>query len=69
LCTPADVLGNQIVTGPCRAGDVVAISNVGAYGLTASLLSFLSRPAPTEVVLQDNLIVSASNLRYHRVPS
>ncbi|MGI5152068.1 type III PLP-dependent enzyme [Plantactinospora sp. CA-294935] len=51
LCTPLDVLGRDARLPDPRVGDVVAIPNVGAYGLTASVLGFLSRPPPTEVLV------------------
>lgn len=67
LCTPADLLGRDVSVGAVSAGDLLLIPNVGAYGLTASLLGFLSRPAPTEVVLNGSKIVSASRLELVRV--
>jgi diaminopimelate decarboxylase len=68
LCTPADVLGRNVPTPPVAIGDLVAFPNVGAYGLTASLLGFLSHPAPTEVVLDaDGVVISATRLRVMRV--
>lgn len=51
LCTPLDVLGRNAAVPPPAVGDVLEVPNVGAYGLTASLLGFLSRPIPVEVVL------------------
>jgi diaminopimelate decarboxylase len=44
----------------------VVFPNVGAYGLTASLLGFLSRPAPAELVLRGDRVVSATRLRWDR---
>jgi diaminopimelate decarboxylase len=32
-------------------GDLIAVFQSGAYGLTASPLGFLSHPAPTEVLV------------------
>lgn len=66
LCTPADVLGRGVPVGPTEAGDVLVFPNVGAYGLTASLLSFLSRPTPVEVVLRADVVVSVSRLEIIR---
>lgn len=50
LCTPADVLGTVSELPPVRPDDVLAIPNVGAYGLSASLGAFLGHPFATEVV-------------------
>jgi diaminopimelate decarboxylase len=49
LCTPLDALGRGVRVPPLRPGDLVGIPNVGAYGLTASLLGFLSHAPPVEV--------------------
>ncbi|MFI0898182.1 alanine racemase [Streptomyces sp. NPDC020983] len=67
LCTPADVLGREAPAGTYRSGDTVVFPNVGAYGLTASLIGFLSRPAPLEVVVDEATgAVSASRLELSR---
>jgi diaminopimelate decarboxylase len=50
-------------------GDHVVIPNVGAYGLTASLIAFLGRPAPAEVVIDGEQVVSASRLELVRTAS
>jgi diaminopimelate decarboxylase len=62
LCTPADVLGRDVPVPPVGAGDLVVFPNAGAYGLTASLLAFLSRPAPVEIALAGGRVVAASRL-------
>lgn len=66
LCTPADVLGQNVSIPDVDSGDVLEIPNVGAYGLTASLLGFLSRPAPPEIVLRGERVISASRLTLSR---
>lgn len=66
LCTPADVIGRDVVTGGIEPGDPVVFPNVGAYGLTASLIGFLSRPAPAELVLRGNSVISATRLELLR---
>lgn len=66
LCTPADLLARESTIGPLVAGDLVEVPNVGAYGLTASLIGFLSRPAAAEVVLRGGDPVDASRLELHR---
>lgn len=52
LCTPLDSLARGVALPEVRPGDLLAIPNVGAYGLTASLLGFLSHPAPLEICLR-----------------
>ncbi|MCT2585118.1 type III PLP-dependent enzyme [Actinophytocola gossypii] len=66
LCTPGDVLGREVEVPALRTGDVLEIPNAGAYGPTASLLAFLGRPAPAEVVVRGTEVVSVSRLEYHR---
>jgi len=63
LCTPLDVLSRSAGTGVPEIGDVLEVPNVGAYGLTASLLGFLSKPVPAEVVLEeDGSVVGARRI-------
>ncbi|TDQ04408.1 type III PLP-dependent enzyme [Labedaea rhizosphaerae] len=66
LCTPGDILGREIKLPALQAGDVVTIPNAGAYGPTASLLMFLGRPAPTEVVVRGDEVVSVSRIEHVR---
>ena len=51
LCTPLDTWARSAPLSPVRPGDVVAVPNVGAYGLYASLVAFLGHPLPAEVVV------------------
>ncbi|MEW9533743.1 phosphopantetheine-binding protein [Microbispora sp. NPDC049125] len=66
LCTPADVLSRSVEVTDLRPGAPLVIPNVGAYGLTASLLGFLSRPAAREVVLDGDHVASVSRLTLQR---
>ncbi|WP_329281789.1 type III PLP-dependent enzyme [Streptomyces sp. NBC_01451] len=68
LCTPGDSLGRNVQLPALAPGDLVTIPNVGAYGLTASLVHFLSRPAPAEVTLRGGEVVSATRLEPRRTP-
>nr|UHH90024.1 VicO [Streptomyces parvus] len=69
LCTPGDLLGREVPLPRLEPGDLVTVPNAGAYGVTASLLMFLGRPAPVEVVLQGGRVLSASRLEHHRTPA
>jgi diaminopimelate decarboxylase len=51
LCTPLDLLADGVVLPTADIGDLVVLSQAGAYGLTASPTAFLSHPAPVEVVV------------------
>ena len=51
LCTPLDLLGDRVRLPHTEVGDLVAIFQAGAYGLTASPTAFLSHPKPAEVLL------------------
>jgi diaminopimelate decarboxylase/alkylation response protein AidB-like acyl-CoA dehydrogenase len=68
LCTPNDVLAHEIELPAVRGGDAVVFPNVGAYGLSASLVAFLSRDLPVEVVVDGDREVSVSRQRLERVP-
>jgi diaminopimelate decarboxylase len=64
LCTPLDCLGRRLqLSALPKIGDCVQIPNVGAYGLTASLTGFLSRPAPLEIVTRGEQVVGTYRLR------
>jgi diaminopimelate decarboxylase len=64
LCSPLDCLTrNTDLPSSVKIDDMVAIPNVGAYGLTASLVAFLTRPTPVEVALRDGNAVELYTLR------
>lgn len=51
LCTPLDLLGDDIALPPAEIDDLIVIFQQGAYGLTASPTAFLGHPAPAEVLV------------------
>ncbi len=51
LCTPLDLLADQMEMGQAEAGDLIVVFQSGAYGLTASPTAFLSHPVPVEVLV------------------
>lgn len=51
LCTPLDVLADQMQMARASADDLVVVLQSGAYGLTASPTAFLGHPAPVEVLV------------------
>lgn len=51
LCTPLDLLGDDLALPKAKIGDLVAVFMAGAYGLTASPTAFLSHPHPVEVLV------------------
>ena len=51
LCTPLDLLGDDIELPQAAIDDLVVIFQQGAYGLTASPTAFLGHPAPAEVLI------------------
>ncbi len=53
LCTPLDVIGRRVPLPDVAPGDLVAVLQSGAYGLTASPVGFLSQPMPAEVLVAD----------------
>lgn len=66
LCTPMDYLSRNINLPELYRGDLISIPNVGAYSLSASLINFLSRDLPVELVLENNHIVGASKINILR---
>lgn len=51
LCTPLDLLADQMELPKAEVGDLIVVFQSGAYGLTASPISFLSHPIPLEVLV------------------
>jgi diaminopimelate decarboxylase len=51
LCTPLDLLADDVQLPRADIGDLIVIFQAGAYGLTASPTAFLSHPAPAEVLV------------------
>jgi diaminopimelate decarboxylase len=51
LCTPLDLLAHEVPLPRAQVDDLVAIFQAGAYGMTASPTSFLSHPAPPEMLV------------------
>jgi diaminopimelate decarboxylase len=68
LCTPLDCLGRAVSVPKVEPGELVAIPNVGAYGATASLSGFLSRPTAIEVSLRGEQVISVARLRSGHQP-
>ena len=48
---------------PLKPGDTVAIRNVGAYGLTASLVAFTGLQPPAEVCCRGTSVIAVHRLR------
>ena len=55
LCTPLDLLADEVALPHADVGDLVAIFCAGAYGLSASPQAFLSQPSANEVLINHNL--------------
>lgn len=51
LCTPLDLLGNQVALPRAETGDLIAIFLAGAYGATASPAAFLGHPPAGELLV------------------
>ena len=50
ICTPLDCIAKDAHLPMPKAGDLVGLLNAGAYGCTMSLLEFMSRGRPTELL-------------------
>ena len=51
LCTPLDLLGDDIALPDPQVGDLVVLFQSGAYGLTASPTAFLGHDTPLECLI------------------
>jgi len=51
LCTPLDLLAENMEMARADVGDLIVVYQSGAYGLSASPTAFLSHPKPAEVLL------------------
>ncbi|WP_309660766.1 pyridoxal-dependent decarboxylase, exosortase A system-associated [Sphingomonas sp.] len=51
LCTPLDLLADDVALPHAEPGDVVAVFCAGAYGLSASPQAFLSHPPAREMLV------------------
>lgn len=51
LCTPLDLLGRDVPLPRAGVGELIAVFQAGAYGLTASPTAFLGHPAPVEILV------------------
>ena len=51
LCTPLDIIGDEIEMSKAEVGDYIAIMQSGAYGYSASPINFLSQPNAEEYLL------------------
>jgi diaminopimelate decarboxylase len=53
LCTPLDTLGRRVNLPITDPGDLIAVMQSGAYGLSASPVGFLSHRLPAEVLVSE----------------
>ena len=51
LCTPLDLLADNMEMAKADVGDLIVVLQSGAYGLTASPTAFLSHPPPGEILV------------------
>ncbi|MEM1003210.1 MAG: pyridoxal-dependent decarboxylase, exosortase A system-associated, partial [Bacteroidota bacterium] len=51
LCTPLDILAENLDLPEANIGDYIAVFNSGAYGYSASPINFLSHPHPNEIFI------------------
>ena len=51
LCTPLDLLADDVPLPRAEIGDLIVVFQAGAYGLTASPTAFLGHPEPPEVLV------------------
>lgn len=54
MCTPIDILAEEVLLPKLNTGDVVVFSNAGAYGYTMSLTKFISHKEASEIYISKN---------------
>ncbi|MFT3965192.1 MAG: type III PLP-dependent enzyme, partial [Sphingobium sp.] len=68
LCTSIDRLASGVELPHLEEGDVIAVHNSGAYGLTASPIHFISHAAPAELMVMDGGIHDVSRAFVEAAP-
>lgn len=63
LCTSIDRLGSGVDLPRLEEGDVIAIHNSGAYGLTASPIHFISHAPPAELLVEKGALRDVSRFQ------
>jgi len=51
LCTPLDLLADNMEMASAEVGDLIVVFQSGAYGLSASPAGFLSHPPAAEILV------------------
>lgn len=51
LCTPLDLLIDEMEMTKAQIGDLIVVFQSGAYGLTSSPTAFLNHPIPPEILI------------------
>jgi len=62
LCTTIDRLANSVALPHLDEGDLIAVHNSGAYGLTASPIHFISHDPPVELMIGEGELFDVSRL-------
>lgn len=60
LCTSIDRLGRGLKLAKLQEGDLIAVHNSGAYGITASPIHFISHPPPKEILVVEDRLIDVS---------
>ena len=51
LCTPLDILAEQMELAAAQPGDLIAVYQSGAYGFSTSPIAFLGHPPPAQILV------------------
>jgi diaminopimelate decarboxylase len=54
LCTSIDQIGRGVMLPGAEVGDLIALRNSGAYGLTSSPIHFISHDPPREILVESS---------------
>lgn len=58
LCTPMDFWNKSIYFNKIKVDDLIYVPNVSSYGLSASLVMFLSHNLPKEIILNKSKVLN-----------
>lgn len=69
LCTPTDVIGQDVTIRKAEVEDLIVVEKSGAYGLTFSPLCFLSHRLPIEIMYDNGQYIKLDNRFDHETLS
>lgn len=57
LCTPTDVIGQNVIINQANVGDLIVVEKSGAYGVSFSPYGFLNHRLPSQIMYQEGKFI------------